>query len=355
MKRLRFYDLRTSRLPNVVGQCRGDILSLAGYANSAQLRLLYAKEAGDEGWWGTWAEIAFNVSRTQPYWTATRDVARLEAVNICERPYPIENQFTEYLQFGNGRLPKTFACQCHPRITQVLTRNTVPTFVDLSNPPQMIRVVFADQADIDSGKRVLLQGTDNNDIPIVTVDGANQVQGVFVVADTPFASPIFQFNSITGIQKDITAGQVRIYQVDPTTGALVLLVTMQPDEETASYRRYFFSNLPATCCQNSLTNVTLPQTLTLTGLVKLEFLPVIVDTDYCLIQEREAIIEEAQAIRYGECDTEAAKKMEALHHQKAIRLLIGQLTHYLGKDEPAVVFAPFGSARLEKQKIGTML
>lgn len=355
MKRLRFYDMRTSRLPDVIGKCRGDILSLAGYVNSAQQRLIYAKEAGEEGWWGTWAEIAFNVSRTQPYWTAPRDVARLEAVNICERPYPIQNQFYEYLEFGNGRFPKNFRCQCHPRITEVFTRNSVPTFVDLTNPPQMIRVVFADQADVEAGKRVLLQGTDQNDIPIRTIDGANNVLGVFVVADSPFVSPVEQFNSITGIQKDVTTGQVRIYQVDPTTGNQILLVTMQPDEETASYRRYFFNDLPATCCRDSLTNVVLPQTLTLTGLVKLEFLPVVVDTDYCLIQNREAIIEECASVRYSEIDTSEAKKMAQERHIQAIRLLIGELNHYIGKDEIAVEFAPFGAARLEKIKVGTLI
>lgn len=354
MQRLRLYDLRTSRLPSVIGKCAGDITSIAGYVNSAQRRLLYAKEAGDEGWWGTWAEIAFNVSRTDPYWTAPREVARLQAVNICERPYPIQNQFYEYLDFGNGRLPKHFI-HCHPQATEVFTRNTVPTFVDLSNPPQILRVFWTDPVDIDGGTRVLLQGTDQNDTPIWTQDGFNQVQGEFVTAQAPFGSPAALFNTLTGIQKDQTHGQVRVYQVDPTTGAQVLLVTMQPDETTANYRRYFFSNLPATCCFTTTTPVVLPQTLTLTGIVKLELMPVFVDTDYCLIQNLEALIEECSAVRYSEIDTEEAKKMAAERHLQAVRLLMGELAHYLGIDDPAVEFAPFGAAHLSKIKVGSMI
>lgn len=354
MQRLRLFDCRNSRLPSVIGKCAGDITGIASYVNSAQRRLLYAKEAGDEGWWGTWAEIAFNVSRTAPYWTAPREIARLEGVNICERPYPIQNQFYEYLEFGNGRLPKTFH-HCHDQATEVFTRNSVPTFIDLSNPPQIIRVFWTDPGDIAEGRRVLLQGTDQNDIPIQTQDGLSQPKGVFVVAQSPFGSPLQQFNTLTGIQKDQTLGQVRIFQVDPTTGNQVLLLTMQPDETTASYRRYFFHNLPATCCRTPTTPVIVPQTLTLIGLVKLDFIPVQIDSDYCLIQNLEAIIEECSSVRYSEIDTEAAKKMAAERHIQAIRMLMGELAHFLGIDEPAVEFAPFGAAHLNKIKVGTMI
>lgn len=354
-QRLRLYDIRTySTLPTDVGLCRGDIPNIAAFVNSAQRRLIYAKEAGDEGWWGTWAEIAFTVSRTNPYWTAPREVARLTGANVCQKPINIQNQFFEYLQFGNGRLPKTFLT-CTPQIRQIYTRNNVPTFVDLSSPPQYIRVYFTDPADIDDGKRVLLQGTDNNDIPIVSQDQFNQVQGIFVDAESPFGSPSTKFNTLTGVQKDITSGQVKIYQADPTTGTEVLLLTMQPGEETASYRRYYFSNMPNSCCFSSTVPQTTVENLSVTAIVKLDLIPVVVDTDYCLIQNMEAIVEEAQSVRYSKIDTPAAKQMAQEKHIQAIRLLNGELAHYLGIDEPAVDFAPFGAAHLSKLKIGTMI
>jgi hypothetical protein len=106
MQRLRLQDLMESRLPSLLGLCQSNQPEIAAYVNSAQERLVMAIEAREEGWHGTWAEIAFNVSRDAPYITLPREVARLEAINICNVPVFIQNQFFEYLRFGNGRLPK---------------------------------------------------------------------------------------------------------------------------------------------------------------------------------------------------------------------------------------------------------
>lgn len=283
------------------------------------------------------------------------EVARLEGVNICDRPIPLQNQFFEYLQFGNGRLPKQ-SLSCHSRITQIYTRNNVPTFVDLAPPPQLLQVYATDPQDLaPAGKRVLIQGTDTSNTPFWSVDGTNRVLGQFLTLQAPFVAMPMALNSITGIQKDLTAGQVKFYQVDPVTGNQVLLLTMQPNETTASYRRYYFDRLPASCCQPQIPPAVVPQPLRVTAIVKLELIPVIEDTDYCLIQNLEAITEECSSIRYSEIDTESAKKMAAERHKQAIGLLRGELAHYLGIDNPAVEFAPFGSARLEKLKIGSMM
>ena len=351
MQRLRGYDLRLSRLPRVVGLCQGDAPRIFEYANTAIRRLVMAKEAGDEGWYGTWAEIAFTVSRTSPYWTAPREVARLEGANVCEKPIQINNQFLEYIQFGNGRMPKTFRNVCFQNSTQAYTRNNVPTFVDLSNPPQTLIVSPMNSAD--AGKRMFIQGLDNNNNTVYSLDGANNVQGVFVTMATPFAAAPMNFNAITGVQKDMTLGPVNLYQVDPTTGTQVLLLTMQPGETTASYRRYYFDKLPLSCCAVT-TNA--PQTLILTGLVKLDMIPITTDTDYSLIPNLEAIIEECRSIRYSEFDNPNANMAESRSaHQAAIGLLNGELNHYLGMEDAAVVFRPFGSARLSKQRIGSMV
>jgi hypothetical protein len=368
VQRLRLYDCRNSRLPSVVGLCASDILGVANYVNGAQRRLVYADEAGDEGWWGTFAEIAFQVSMPPttatptlpgPYATFGPEIARLEAVNLCERPVLVNNPFVEYLQFGNGRMPKNFLTCDRPRIRNVFTRNNVPTKIDLTNPPQNIWVYFTDPGDIQT-KRILIQGTDANNNPIYTLDGTNRVLGVFLVAQTPFVAAPMTFNSITGIQKDITNGAVQVFQVDPVTGLQTLLVTLAPNEQTAWYRRYFFDNLPPSCCFSAIPTpnnpATLPTVLSATAIAKLELLPVYVDTDYCLIQNLEALIEECRSIRYSEVDNPQANMQMSINaHKQAVKLLRGELAHYLGIDEPAVDWAPFGSARLERQKIGTLI
>lgn len=349
MQRLRLYDCRTSRLPGVIGKCQSDVPAIADYVNSAQRRLLMCREGTDEGWWGTWAEIAFNVSRAAPYITLPREVARLESINVCSLPIIIQNQFFEYLRFGNGRMPKVNPA-CNQGLVMGLTRNNAVTFIEMTNAPQFLVAYATDVRDFN--KRVLFQGLDADHVIITTTDVDNQVQGQFVNLEATPAMTPQTFSAISGIQKDITVGIVRIYQHDPTTGEEILLLTMQPSEETASYRRYYINQLPCGCCPNPQnTDQTQVQ---VTAIAKLDLIPVVTDTDYTLIQNLEAIIEECASIRYSEMDSPTAKQMSRDRHQMAVTLLNGELNHFIGKNQPAVGFFPFGSARLRRQKIGTL-
>jgi len=354
--RLRLYDCRASRLPGVVGSCQSDIQTVAGYVNTAQRRLLLAKEAGDEGWWGTWAEVAFAVDPTTPVITLPREIARLEKINICNCPVPIHNQFYEYLQFGNGRMPKRLT-NC-PGLINVYSRNNTVTFRDITNAPQFIRVVITDALDV--GKRVFLGGLDNNNNPIYSQDGVNRVTGIFIHLESPFVTSPMPFNNLTSVQKDVTAGQVQFFQVDPNTGQEILILTMDPSEQSAFYRRYLLNPLPRNCCSGVVPSPCTPAgttpTVQVTAMAKLDLIPVTVDTDYCLIQNLEAIIEECQSARYSEMDTGNAKQLSRERHQAAIAMLNGELAHYLGINDPAVSFKPFGSAGLRRtNKIGTLV
>lgn len=346
MQRLRLYDLRLTTLPSVLGMCNDNIPLLAEYVNEAQRNLLYADEAGDEGWWGTWAEIAFNVSRSQPYVTMPRDIARLELVNACTMPVQVNNQFYEYLRFGNGRMPKDPGrCQCD-NLLQTYSRNNVVTYYDMPKSPQYLRAYITNSQD--DGKRVLFQGIDNNGVTVTSEDNDVVVQGIFVDLTTPFAQTPIQIYPITGIQKDVTIGPVRIYAVDPDTGDETLLLVMQPSETTALYRRYFLNPLPSNCCG-------VPGSegqVQVTAIAKLELIPVIVDTDYLLIQNQQAIIEECKAVRYSKIDKAEARAMSRDCHRIAIKLMNGELNHYIGQKDPAIQIKPFGSARLSRVRIG---
>lgn len=174
MSRIRVIDFRNSRGPEAIGMCSNDP-RIPGVIQTAQTRLLNAKEAGGEGWWGSWAEMAFSIDRFHPYLTTPRDVARLEAVAVCGKAISVNNQFYEYLQFGNGRMPK-FRCPCGPNLTEAYSRNVVPTFVDIGTTPQYIQVFATDPADISAAKRVLIQGLDQNESIVYSQDGTPPVQ-----------------------------------------------------------------------------------------------------------------------------------------------------------------------------------
>lgn len=90
----------------------------------------------------------------------------------------------------------------------------------------------------------------------------------------------------------------------------------------------------------------------MTALVKRDLVPVVYDTDFFLCTNLEALIAEAQSVRYSEMDDANAMSKSAERHMAAIRLLIGQATHSEGKNTPSVNFRPFGSADLRKVHVG---
>jgi len=340
--RPRLLDFRTSRGPNAVGICQANIAECAAIVNSAQQRLIMAKQGGDEGWWGTWSRMVFNVSQTDPYITTPREVARLEQMDVCNRPVRIQNEFFEFLEFGIGLQPRNRLCN----FLETYERGVYPSFSDLVPPNKAIRVYITDAADV--GKRALIQGKDQNDTTIYSQDGLVQVLGSFVDFVAPFVDTAMVMNSLTGIQKDVTSGQVKFFEVDTVSGVERLILTMEPGETVAAYRRYFINNLPNTCCSGT-------NPAQVTAIAKLDFVPVVVDTDYLLIPNVEAIIEECQSIRYSTMDVPNAAQLSMKHHRDAIALLNGQLIHMEGKQRPAISFKPFGSASLERQQIGTMI
>lgn len=355
MNRNRLRDFRVEMDVSDLGICDTDQARVSRMVNSAQRRLLIAPEAGDEGWWGSWAEMLFTASRTSPYVTLPRHVARVEKMNVCQKPVPLNNQFYEYLAFGAGNLPKlcalsqTNVCKWS---SQAYSRNNVVFFRDMA-AGNYLRIYPDDTSGVDVGtaKRVLVQGLDSNGARIYSTENNYQVDGVFVTLEAPFVDvnifgvPIV-FSQVTGIQKDITVAPLQFKQVDPTTGSETLLHIMEPTEQTANYRRYYLDALPNDCCDGT------GSTVQVNAIAKLEVIPVVADTDYLLIQNLEALYEECQSIRYGAVDSTTAKQMATYHHKEAIRLLQGELSHYVGKLKPAVSFEPFGGVNMSLKGIG---
>ncbi len=344
-------DFMASRGPALLGICSTDTASCAAVVNASTERLLYAKEVGDSGFIGTWAEVRFTASQEDPFITTPFDVARIQSLDLCTYPIPLVNQFFEYLRFGWGRWPKTANCRttgCAP--LQVYDRGKFPLFSDIIPPDKKVRVYLSDAGDV--GKRVLLQSLDGNDQPRYSLNGTVQVLGDFLELEAPFVDSPAIVNKVTGIQKDPTLGPVSFYEYDTISATQRLILTMQPGETTASYRRYYVGGLPRNCCSDPASTATDVQ---LTAICQLAYVPVAVTTDWLIIPSVEALTHEAQCGRYLGIDEEQAKKMAAFHHTQAIRLLNGQSIHDQGSLQPAVSFAPFGTARLSRVGIGSRI
>lgn len=356
VSRLRLYDMLISRFPQAIGLCASDVARVADAVNSAQERLLTCPETRDTGPFGTYAEMAFNVSQADPRLVLPRGVARAIRLDACDEPVRIQNQFSEYLQFGSGHWPKLRCsstpnvCGCGPM--DAFRRNTVPTFLDIAATGKTLQVWSQPE---DDGKRVLVACHDANGLKVTSMNGNSLVQGVMVTLSAPTATLTLPggtlplgISSVDGIQKDITLSPVYFYESDLTTGATRLLSSMEPGEQVAAYTVYYLNKLPNGCCPAP----GVVGAVQMLAMVKLDLVPCRVDTDYLLIQSREALICEGQSMRLGDTDSQGAKQQAILYHRQAIGYLNGLSAHYEGTEQPAVLFSPFGSAHLSRQMIG---
>lgn len=353
MNRPTFAQLRSSSFPRALGLCATDFSDVRDGANECQERLIIDPFAPDEGWVGGWAKFAFNVQPINPpnghaFITTPRNVARLIGIDICSRPIKLRNGFFEFLEFGIGLQPRRSVCgdglfsgqNCACQTSgDSFDRDNVPTLADLAGTPQFIRIFPSNSGDI--RKRVLVQGKDQNGQVVYSVDPltGQAVDGEYVSLTMPFAQTIFQYSILTGLSKEATLAPVVFHQVDASTGASASLSTMEPSETTASYRRYLLTGLPRNCCN------TPAGTVTVTAQAKLDFLPILTDSDYLSIPNIPALIEEAYSLRYSRIDSQVSSGLEQRHHAKAIALLNGQLDHVEGKINVAITVPLFGSDR----------
>lgn len=339
-------QLRLSAFPTRVGLCQADAPRIFELANECIQRLLFA--GGETGFFGCWAKVAFLVQRTNPFITLPPGFARAINIDVCRKPIRVQNEFMEFLEYGIGLR------EAPPQIRgnfcgalQGFERGNYPTLIDLP-APSYLRLYATDPADYN---RRLLVGSakDQNGLGIYTQDGLQSVNGFYLTLKAPFDTSPFLVSSFQNIAKDFTQGDVLLTAVDPTTGAETTLSRYGPDEISPSYRRYYFNALPTNCC--SISPIT-PGLVQVTAMLKYEYQPIRRDTDFLIIGNIPALIEEAQAIRYSSIDEPTAAQLEAKHHKKAISLLQAEQRHELGELQPAINQAIFGSARLCRAGVG---
>ena len=342
--RTTFRQLRLSRFPKVLGLCSNNSPELANAANECQQRLI--NDAGQSGWWGGWARVGFTASQIDPYVTLPPQYARAIGFDVCRTPIRIQNEFYEELDAGIGlRGPNNCLDRCGPM--ESYDRGTFPTMKDLAGTNQLLRVYITDTADV--GKRMLISGAkDDNGNGIYMQDGAQSVNGFYLQFEDSFVTSTFTVSAFSAVSKDPTVGDIILKQVDAISGDEVTLSRYTPSEENPAYRRYYFSRLPAGCCNPTF----IASPVVITAMCKYEFVPVETDTDFLIIGNIPAMIEEAQAVNYSSMETPTSMALETKHHARAVKLLNDELRHYLGENLPAINFAPYGTARLERVNVG---
>lgn len=346
MQRATLSRFRAQWPAEAMGICQSDP-QVANYCNDAIERLLMDPLTPETGWYGTSVVVVLTgvVSNGSVYVTTPREIARLTDIAVCQHPIPVRNGWYEYLRFGTGLEPKTCqAAGCGSQFS-AYERPNVYTFSDLVGT-KTIRIYPSDARD--SGKRVLVQGKDANGQVVLTTNpgSALTAPGEYVVIQFPFVDTANTYTRIDGLQKDESYGQIQFTQVDPVTLVESPLSTMEPTEGTALYRRYLINGIPSTnlCCTGS-------PTVQISAQARLDFIPVANETDYLLIPNVPALVEECRSIRFSRIDTPAAAQQTIISHQRAIALLNGMLDTYVGKTNVAVRVPIFGSRPLQRQPV----
>lgn len=333
MSRATLATAKNSRIPQVVGGCK-DGAKFASYLNEAQERLITRGN-----WKGSYQKIRLCID--EGCITLPLGILGLHGVAMCNYPVTAKNQWWEFLSNEHGIVTGNSEVGCAFPGNLFLDRGFHPTFRDIKPPNKQIRAYLTNTADV--GKKIHIFGVDEYNNTIRSTISGNTVDGFYLTLANPFVANNFDVKSITGVQKEVTKGQVLLYAVDTGTGVETQLGIYEPEETVADYRRYFMTGIDDSC---SCT------VKTIEAMAKLDFIPVKNDWDYLYIDNIPALKEMCQAIRYSEMDTGNSKQQALVHEARAIRELNHQKRNITPDSQIPISMRVYGSARLSNKRIG---
>lgn len=286
---------------------------IAALANEAIERLI------TEGhWWGTTQK--FRICATEGCLTMPPQIASVERAAICKTPVSVHDQWFEFLPNGAGLRDSDGCWQ------EANYQGQFPTFADIIGTNKKIRFVCDLATDV--AKQVLALGYDENGNWIRTIQGASMLDGELItLAQSPGALSTSLFTNITDLQFPSNMdGQTWLYEYNTTDGLQRMLGHYEYWETRPSYARYLFPSIKQNCGSATCTQTSVE----IIG--KLEFVPVVKDTDYLLIGNIPAMKEMMVAINKAEneADGEKANNIILKGLSVAKGILDKELSHYLG-------------------------
>lgn len=274
-------------------------------------------------------------------------VGTILALNVCGRPVELFNHWYRFMPYDEqkhrnwaNRWMDGGKRQCGDLRAEFGA--TSPVFNQMNPLRAMPLRFFIDNAS-DAGQTITIFGKDQNGQIINTLrpDGTWQ-DGLLVTLAYPSVDTAVQFQVVNRVLKSQTNGVVRGYQIDLANSVLRDLCYYRPFETSPDY---VVSTLqgPIMCPA---------QPYKVEALVKLQFVPVANPQDLVIIEDIDALTIMVQAQKAREAgDIEDAKAMEV----DAVSELNYQLRDKYPLEAFNVSYRPFGNARLEKQRIGTMI
>lgn len=315
------------------------------YINEAQRRLLNRGR-----WVGTYARIQITAYMGIISWP--RSVAVPEQVNVCQSPIPMKNQWYEFLEFGIGSRPKsTFL----PPL-KMISRGYALTAYDIpSGVAGKLKFYASIAADVTASKLITVQGigTDGNRIRTEYPPASGvYIDGEVITINANPKTSVNDFVHIDGIQKQITSGNIKMTVVDSGTGLEFILADYEPSETNPYYARTILDPFSTAAgpgctagsgCGNTHKSVT--------AMVKLSYYPALVDTDWMVISNIDAIKQMVLALR-------KEKNNEFAESLALTKLAVKELNHELRTETGDRVSAQIqvhGSAKLGYKRIGRLI
>jgi len=342
-------DAKNSRLLQISQSCAdsNEFLSLVNDATEMLMRR--------GSFWGTVQRVQVCTRSGCIVWP--RYVGTPLAISVCNNPIPTWNNWWSFLPMSNpnwcdGAFAFSPNGSCTGSIV-ALNDGVTPVFNKIPcGTARAIQVFPSVQQDV--GATVTIFGIDANGQTVRTQTASGIIQeGETVTLAVPFVQTVNQFQRIDRITKTVTQGVVRYFQLDSTTGLIDDLVVHEPTETTPMYRHSKISRVigfnPPTPpnCQNACGGLRSIQ-----ALVKLEFVPVMADTDIVLIDNLQALKDMIMSIKEDEAgNTKHAEELEI----KAVHELNLELRNKFPNSQTPGQVNCYGTARLEKQGIGTLI
>jgi len=320
--------IKSGRIPQAVGMAACDPRFLH-LLNDALLRL---SEAGR--WWGTVKRLRICVEDGCITWPS--QVKNIEAVLSCGTELRMVSPWFEFRD--NVIAPSD---SCGPEL--LLDRGTVVQFRDLQAPSK-IRLYVTETSDI--GKRVLLQGYDENGMPIRTpLTGGAYVDGEYVTLASPYAESqkTFGLPGVVKVQKPVTNGSITVTVADENALAIWQHFETMPD-----YRRQYYNAAPFGCenCEDDEGDGCSPAKecdgLVLDAVVRVEWHPVRQDEDWLIISNQNAILEAMRSLQHEERNN---YRLAEESWQRALRILRNEQAAYSPPEHVTVNALPRGTAK----------
>lgn len=323
---LTFAQLKASRVPKRLGYCPDDERFRDDY-NFAQEQLL-----NHGRWKGTTAWVQFCVD-TLGCVVQPRNVETVERWAVSGVPAHMENWYWSFIRYV-GKIPTCKNCGncgsvsgCGCGALYAVQMGTSPLYIRMQAIPGPRYLKLYPRSISDVGKRVLIQGYDDNQEWVRRSYSGAYVDGEYITLSVPFAISTARYTAVTGAQKDITDMPVKVYSYNDADAVEVQLAEWDSDEVNPSYTVFQMPKAACQGCKGARGSVTVD------AIVKLAHIPVRLDTDWLLIGNLVAIEHAMRGQQHyaNNRDTEGDKEMlraiNQLNHE--LRTFTGDRSEFM--------------------------